>query len=92
MRILKTRVKQNKSTRRSADEASWLASSIGNRGIIPLTVTDAEYIYLFRFIAMSTKIEYVSSVSYNASGSICALNGFSQITSLNPLGRLIGPR
>ncbi len=34
----------------------------------------------------------VSSVSYAADGSIQALNGFSQITSLAPLGRLIDPR
>lgn len=34
----------------------------------------------------------VSSVSYNANGSISNLNGFSQITAVNPLGRLLDPR
>jgi hypothetical protein len=34
----------------------------------------------------------VSSVAYNPDGSIQSLNGFSQINSLAPLGRLIDPR
>jgi hypothetical protein len=34
----------------------------------------------------------VSNVTFNADGSVKALNGFSTITSTNPLGRLIDPR
>ncbi len=34
----------------------------------------------------------INAVSYNPDGSIANLNGFSQITNLNPLGRLIDPR
>lgn len=34
----------------------------------------------------------VAAVSYNPDGSIANLNGFSQITSLNPLGRITDPR
>jgi hypothetical protein len=34
----------------------------------------------------------VSNVTFNADGSIKNLNGFSTITSTNPLGRLIDPR
>jgi len=34
----------------------------------------------------------VSNASFNADGSVKALNGFSQITSTNPLGRIIDQR
>jgi len=34
----------------------------------------------------------VSNVQFNADGTIKTLNGFSTITSTNPLGRLIDPR
>jgi hypothetical protein len=34
----------------------------------------------------------VSNASFNPDGTVAKLNGFSQITALNPLGRLIGPR
>jgi hypothetical protein len=34
----------------------------------------------------------VSSVAYDSNGNITNLNGFGQITSLSPLGRLIDPR
>jgi hypothetical protein len=34
----------------------------------------------------------IAAVNYNSDGSIVSLNGFSQITTLNPLGRIIDPR
>jgi len=34
----------------------------------------------------------ITAVNYNPDGSIASLNGFSQVTSLSPLGRLIDPR
>jgi len=34
----------------------------------------------------------VSNASFNADGSVKSLNGFSQITSTNPLGRVIDQR
>jgi hypothetical protein len=34
----------------------------------------------------------VSSIAYDSNGNITNLNGFAQITSLTPLGRLIDPR
>ena len=34
----------------------------------------------------------ISVVTYNPDGSISNLNGFSQITNVNPLGRIIDPR
>jgi hypothetical protein len=34
----------------------------------------------------------IAVVAYNPDGSISNLNGFSQITNLNPLGRIIDPR